>query len=47
MDSNRHKSSGCAVVRSWPTGVRVSYGKDADVDAGCKLVRVNQSHQLW
>jgi hypothetical protein len=23
------------------------YGEDAYVDAGCKLVRVNESHQLW
>jgi hypothetical protein len=23
------------------------YGEDAYVDAGCKLIRVNESHQLW
>lgn len=23
------------------------YGADANVKAGCKLVRVNESHQLW
>jgi hypothetical protein len=23
------------------------YGEDAYVEAGCKLVRVNESHQLW
>lgn len=23
------------------------YGEDAYVNAGCKLVRVNESHQLW
>lgn len=23
------------------------YGEDAYIDAGCKLVRVNESHQLW
>jgi hypothetical protein len=23
------------------------YGEDAYMDAGCKLIRVNESHQLW
>jgi hypothetical protein len=23
------------------------YGEDAYVDAGCKIIRVNESHQLW
>jgi hypothetical protein len=23
------------------------YGEDASIDAGCRLVRVNESHQLW
>jgi hypothetical protein len=27
--------------------LQAGYGEDAYVESGCKLVRVNESHQLW
>ena len=27
--------------------LQAGYGEDAYIDAGCKLIRVNESHQLW